>query len=173
MNLGRENEDELYRELFTPLFRYFLFRTRDYHLASDLVQTVFLKFLTHGYEEREKEHNIRALFLIARNTLIDYYRVSANRKSVSLEETGFDLPSGTPTPFEEFSSGEDVISVQEAIGSLGEVDQDIVMFRIATDMEYKDIAELLGESAENIRQKYSRALKKIKAYLENKNIYDG
>lgn len=171
MNLEEVNHDELYRELFTPLFRYFLFRTRDYNLANDLVQTVFLKFFSHDYQDREKEHNTRALFMMARNTLIDHYRVSSKKQHISLENSGIDFPANTPTPFEEFRTNEDTLLVKEAIASLDEIDQDIVMLRITTDMGYKDISELVGESIDNVRQKYSRALKKIKAYLENKNIY--
>lgn len=172
MNSASESHDELYRELFTPLFRYFMFRTRDYNLATDLVQTVFLKFLQSDYRERQTEHNTRSLFTIARNTLIDHWRVNGRRVEISLEESGIESVSEIPTPLEEFRTSEDVLTVQEALSTLSDLEQDIVMLRIATELDYKDIAELVDESSENTRQIYSRALKKLKVYLENKNIYE-
>ncbi len=171
MNSASESHDELYRELFTPLFRYFMFRTRDYNLATDLVQTVFLKFLQSDYRKRQMEHNTRSLFTIARNTLIDHWRVNGRRVEISLEESGVEAVSEIPTPLEEFRTSEDVLVVEEALATLSDTEQDIVMLRIATELDYKDIAELVGESPDNTRQIYSRALKKLKAYLENKNIY--
>ncbi len=172
MDSRPENHDELYRELFTPLFRYFVFRTHDYNLATDLVQTVFLKFLESDYREREREHNTRSLFTIARNTLIDHFRVNTKRSHISLEDSGIETASDILTPLEEFQVSEDTLAVQEAIVTLSETEQDIVMLRITTGMEYGIISELVGESPENARQIYSRALKKLKTYLEQKNIYE-
>ncbi len=171
MNSASESHDELYRELFTPLFRYFMFRTRDYNLATDLVQTVFLKFLQSDYRAREHDHNTRSLFIIARNTLIDHWRSNGRRPTSSLEESSIEPASDIPTPLEEFRTSEDVLVVQEALSTLSDLEQDIVMLRIATELDYKDIAELVNESPDNTRQIYSRALKKLKVYLENKNIY--
>jgi RNA polymerase sigma-70 factor (ECF subfamily) len=171
MNSASESYEELYRELFTPLFRYFIFRTRDYNLATDLVQTVFLKFLQSDYREREHEHNTRSLFTIARNTLIDHFRVNAKKPHISLENSGIEVVSSSPTPFEEFRASEDTLAVREAIATLSDIEQDIILLRIATELDHHDIAELVNESVENTRQIYSRALKKLKVYLENKKLY--
>ena len=171
MNPRDQELERLYRELFTPLFRYMLLRTKDYNLATDLVQTVFLKFLQSDYQAREKVHNTRTLFVVARNTLIDHWRVNASRTTTSLEALKLDPASDIPTPFEEFRTNEDVTIVQEALSTLSDVEQDIVMLRITTDLDYQTIAEMLGETPENTRQKYSRSLRNVKEYSENKNIY--
>ena len=66
------DDEALYNEFFTPLFRYLFFRTKDYNIANDLAQTSFLKFLRQDKKALEKEYAVKLLFTIARNTLIDY-----------------------------------------------------------------------------------------------------
>ena len=55
---------------------------------------------------------------------------------------------------------------------LDDREEEIVMLRISTELDYEHVGEIMGENVSNVRQIYSRALKKIKAYLEDKNIYE-
>ena len=52
-NKAVDNE-QLYRELFTPVFRYVFFRTRDRDLASDLTQSSFLKYMLQKKKTNRK-----------------------------------------------------------------------------------------------------------------------
>lgn len=166
----RQSYEALYKEYFTPLFRYVFFRTKDTNTAKDLTQNVFLKFLNQGYVEREKDHNIKLLFIIARTTLIDHYR----KKSTNLEEhlglRGNDLESSEPGPDVIYESKEKVLAVRESFKELSDIEEDIVLLRITTNTSYKEIGEIHSITEENARKIYSRALQKIEEYLKRKNI---
>ncbi|MDQ5953224.1 MAG: hypothetical protein QG551_452 [Patescibacteria group bacterium] len=172
MNLKeiRQSYDGLYREFFTPLFRYFFFRTKNNETSKDLTQSVFLKFLNQGYKEREKEHNVKLLFTIARTSLIDFYRKSSRRLEESLDAKERDVPSSDPDPEIIFESKEKVSLVQDVLKTLSESEEEIVVLRMTTDMSYKEMAKVLELKEDNIRQIYSRALKKMKDYMDDKQI---
>lgn len=171
-DLSDEYLEVLYREFFTPLFRYFYFRIKDYDQAIDLTQTTFLKFYSNDYEKNTKIHNVKILFTIARNTLIDYYRVSSKKQDISLDESNLEPVSEAPSPIDDFESNENIRMVKEALKILDNREEEVVMLRISTELDYDHIGEIMNENTVNVRQIYSRALKKIKAYLENKNIYE-
>lgn len=163
-------DEELYRDLFTPLFKYAYFRTRDYDLASDLAQSAFLKFMLQEKKPGDKEHGLRLLFTITRTLLIDHFRAEARHRIENFGEVGPEIESEMPGPAEEFQRKEDVALVEKLLRLLSETEAEVVLLRISSDMNYADIALATGLSNENARQIYSRALAKIKRSLEENNI---
>jgi RNA polymerase sigma-70 factor (ECF subfamily) len=162
--------DVLYRELFTPLFRYVYFRTGDYDVASDVTQTSFLKFLTQLGEVSDQVHAQKLLFVIARHTLIDYWRSAAVRRTVSRDDWE-EVGSSEPTPEEYVRSQEESDFIRLILTDLSEVEADVVSLRLSGDIHYDTIAETLTLSPDNARQIYSRALRKIRAQLIEKKYF--
>ena len=157
-----ESHEALYRELFTPLFRYFVFRTKDNAEAEDLTQSTFLKFLLQENRPAEKLHATRLLYTIARTLLIDHYRRDARRPVESLEASSIDPASGEHSVEVAYSITEDIAYAKELLQELTDTEEEIVTLRIIAEMEYADIAETTGNTEENTRQIYSRALKKLR-----------
>lgn len=160
------NTEELYAEFFTPVFRYMFFRTRNYDIASDLAQSCFLKFLVQKNPPKEKEHAIRLLFVIARTTLIDYWRFSGKRNFKQLVDID-DINSLEPNPESQAISKEDTEFIREIFSNLGEPEAEILSLRLSSNLDYKTIGETLNISAENARKIYSRTLKKIEGVLRD------
>ena len=60
-------------EQYDKLFKYCYMKTRDIHIAEDITQETFLKFLsTKDYKDMGKQLNY--LYTIARNLCTDYFR---------------------------------------------------------------------------------------------------
>lgn len=165
MNNPSDTTDRYFEELYTPLFRYFYFRTRDRYAAEDLTQTTFVKFLQQNKKLDTKDYLTKLLFTIARTTLIDQYRVASKRKHQSIEHIDIDIVSPELDPEQLVSQSQDVAAVQEAIATLSQLEQDIVLLRMTTDMDYQVIAEIHAISPANARQIHARALKKITPLL--------
>lgn len=157
-----ESHEALYRELFTPLFRYFLFRTKDEDTAADLTQSTFLKFLLQENRPKERLHATRLLYTIARTLLIDHYRTNARRPQESLDAENIDPASVEPNAEDAYRLAEDIAYVKELLRDLSESEEEIVTLRVIAEMEYGDIAEMTKNSEENTRQIYSRALRKLR-----------
>ena len=173
-NSKNTTDDELYTELFTPLFKYVYFRTKDYNLATDLTQSSFLKYLNQAQKPINIEHKLRLLFTITRNLLIDHWRTEGRHKSESLEDTElYVIKSDDPMPDEIFEKNEDVILIKKILHSLSDIEEEIVTMRITSEMSYKEIGNLMNVTSENARKIYSRSLSKIKKSLEeDKTLYN-
>lgn len=161
---GTLTDEVLYQELFTPLFRYLFFRTRDSDIANDLTQAVFLKFLLQKEKPGEREHAHRLLFTIARTTLIDHYRVEGKRSRVSIDDLP-EFPSEMRNPEEEAVFAEEKRFISDALHQLSADEAEIVALRLSGDVSYETIAHTTGVSVANARQIYSRSLKKIAGLL--------
>ena len=161
--------DALYRELFTPLFRYVFFRTRDYDLACDLTQTSFLKFLSHDHADLSPEHAQKRLFVIARNALIDHWRAAPTLRT----EVRDDLDTFSTAVVDAETAlitADDQRFVQELLAGLSEREAEIVSMRLADDVSYATIAAVLDLAEANVRQIYSRALSKLRARVEEESF---
>jgi RNA polymerase sigma-70 factor (ECF subfamily) len=159
------SDETLFAELFTPLFRYLFFRTRDHEIANDLTQAVFLKFLLQKEKPEEKEHAHRLLFTIARTTLIDHYRVKGRRLTVSIDEVP-EFPSEIASPLEEAVLDDEKRFIGTALAQLSADEAEIVALRLSGEVSYDTIAHMTGISVANARQIYSRALKKVTYLLD-------
>ena len=162
-----ESHEALYRELFTPLFRYFLFRTKDTEMAEDLTQSTFLKFLLQETRPAERLHATRLLYTIARTMLIDHYLANARKPVESLEAANIDPQSGEESAETLYAVSEDIEYAKELLKELTDAEEEIVTLRIIAEMEYADIASTTGTTEANARQIYSRALKKLRHSAES------
>ena len=163
---SRVDTEILYTELFTPLFRFVFFRTKDYDVALDVTQTTFLKFLEQETMPNDSEHAKRLLYTIARTTLVDHWRSAQLRTHESLKSD--DVFAGTlPTPEELAQQRQDTAFVQAVLTTLTDTEAEIIALRLSDEMSYDHIAALLDIREANARQIYSRALKKVEAVLRD------
>ena len=67
--------EELYNAYYLRIYKYFKFRLRSKFDAEDLAQTVFLKVITSLQRKMwDGSGALCYIFVVARNTLIDYFR---------------------------------------------------------------------------------------------------
>jgi RNA polymerase sigma-70 factor (ECF subfamily) len=150
-----------YKEHTGALFRYCYFKTLNKEEAKDMVQDVFIKtweYIRNGGEVL----NMKAfLYRTAHNIVIDHYR---KKKPVSLDnlfEEGFDVSSETDT----VKDIENKIDGAEAIKLLNQIPKayrDVIYMQYVDGLGVKEIADILGESPNNVSVKIHRGLEKIK-----------
>ncbi len=160
------NLDELYRECYTPVFRYLYFRTKDYDVASDLTQSSFLKFMRQESIPTTVDHARRLLFVVARTALIDHYRYNARHKTSSIDE----IPEAQDeciSQEDEAIRKEDAEYLNITLAELTETELDIVSMRLSGESDYRTISEVLNVSELNARKIYSRAIKKVGTIIKS------
>lgn len=83
-----ESFSELYNHLVDPIYRFVYFKVDDIELARDITADVFLKAWKQ-LTNRSKSNQVRYLrafiYVIARNTVIDYYRTEKNKRELPVE----------------------------------------------------------------------------------------
>lgn len=161
---------ELYNKEADTIFRFCLLRTSDREKATDLTQDTFMRFWDVLSKDSEKIKFKRAfLFKIARNLIIDYYR---KKKSLSLESFLEDENAN----FENMLVDKETLDLEmtgearyvlEKINELSPAYQQVVYMRFVEDLKPKEIADILGQSVNQVSVRITRGvgeLRKITGY---------
>lgn len=154
-----------YEEFGDAIFRYCYMQMKNRSKAIDITQDTFIKTWEYLSSDREVE-NLRAfLYRVAKNLIIDDSR---KKKSSSLEEMtekGFDAKSEKDEVLMHENNFENKTTL-DLINRLKPKYRDVIVFRFIEDMSVKAIAEMLGESENNISVRIHRGLDKLRDIIE-------
>lgn len=159
---------EIYERESDSVFRFCLLRTSDREMALDFTQDTFMRFWG-SLQSDKKINNYRTfLFTIARNIIIDWYR---KKKSVSLDSIlesagAADKSSFMATAREDVEIEVEAEYMIRKIAELEEPYQNAVYLRCVEELKPREIAEILGESANVISVRISRGLGQLRAMLQ-------
>lgn len=176
--LIREIKDgniELYAELVSRYERKIL--SFIYHMlkgaqlemmAEDLCAETFYKAYRSLQTFREVEASFSTwLYTIARNTVLSELRKQKN-SMVSLEQTGYmpQTSSIDAMPEQTALRNEKVSMVREAINNLPEKQRSALILREYDQLDYQEIANILGQTVSSVKSLLFRARASVKSQLE-------
>lgn len=147
-----------YLENRERLFGYLLRKSGSVHLAADLVQDAFTRYLS---QYRTRELNVALLFTIARNTFYDHMR--QQRRQVELAECSPDL--ATDDQEHQYIVREESRLVLAAMQQLDEEDRDILALVVSSDLTYREIATIKGCSESAVKVRVHRARQQLRKIL--------
>lgn len=139
--------------------------------AEDIVQETMIK-VWNKRDSWDTIDSIEAFCLtICRNLALDKNKRMGS-KNPSIEDTGGDSPdnSYTSNPEERAELRDRVKLVRDLINDLPEKQKSVMQLRDFEDKSYKEIAEILGISEEQVKVNIFRARQAIKQkYIETEN----
>lgn len=143
-------------EQYDKIFRYCYYKLHDHHLAEDLTQETFLRFLESStYRDRGKQ--LRYLYTIAGNLCAD---ASHRKRTVELTEDITDE-----------KDYEDIILTNAALGSaikqLTAQEQEIILLRFVNEVPIGVLGELYGVSRFRMSRMIGRILARLKKDLNS------
>ncbi len=153
----------LYTERFTPIYKYVYFRVRNYDVATDIAQDVFLKVF-EGSKRLDKETELRFLYTVARNKVIDFFR---KNKSLSIPENFQREDMSIPRPDDHVLQQSDTEILFQLLDQLPDADREIIIMRHLQELDYVEIAKIVDREESAVRQIVSRGIKKLKELYEN------
>lgn len=136
-------------------------------LAEDLCQETFYKAFRSLQTFREVEASFSTwLYTIARNTVLSELRKQKTGK-ISLEESGY-IPQAAfeAMPEQTILRNEKVSMVREAINNLPEKQRSALILREYDQLDYQEIANILGQTVSSVKSLLFRARASVKAQLE-------
>lgn len=159
----------LYQQYSPALFAYLLQHAPTEDDAEDILVEVFLAALENKqFSSLSEKAQQTWLWRVTRNKMIDTYRRSTRRRSVTLES----IPEGFiddddigPEPFA--LRQEEHNALRTHIKSLSPLQQEVLRLRFSLDMRCSEIAAHLGKREGAVKVMLSRALNLLK------NIYKG
>ena len=122
-------------QAYEKIYRYLYFKLRDRHLAEDLTQESFLRYINKNGSVSHLE--MKYLYTIARNLCIDEYRrIKPSR--LPEEDAESMIPDGT--------NMEEHILLRDALERLTPEDREMLLLRYANDERIGTISALLNQS---------------------------
>jgi len=159
--------DQLYRHYVGPIYRYCALRLNDSQAAEDATSEVFLRAL-RGLSGFRKGQFGAWLFQIAHNVIIDSYR-RERRAAQSDEREPIDHDLG---PDEAVIARDESERLRAAIARLPEAQRTALELQLA-GWTTEEIGAVLGKSPATMRIFRFRALKQLRALLNEPNQRTG
>lgn len=151
------------------LFRLALRITFDSSEAEDIVQDTLIK----AWDKRDEWQQIESIesycMTITRNLAIDRSQ-KMEARNMELTPEAQEMPD-TLTPEKLFEQDEQLRLIHQAINSLPEKQRTIVQLRDIEGKSYKEIAEILGITEEQVKVNLFRARQRIKTEINGINDY--
>lgn len=156
--------DTIIRKYYNDIFSYCFRKTANAYIAADLTQEVFLRLVKyiHNYVHKGKFRNY--LFIIARNTCHDNYKKNG---AVIVD---IDL-LGVPDHDNNFTRLEQSDIIMKAIGSLPDIQKDVIILRFYHDMKLKEISEITESSLATTKSRLKQGLDKLKNILNKEDVF--
>ena len=155
-----------YDELSDAIFRHCYFRIGDRERAKDLMQDTFIKSWQYIVEGATVNNFKSFLYRVANNLIVDEYRKKKELSLDRLQEQGFD------PGFDDRRKNENRIDAQFAISTINQLDEkyrEVILMRYIDELSPKEIAEIIGESENNVSVRIHRGINQLKDIL---NTYE-
>ncbi|MEX0910351.1 MAG: sigma-70 family RNA polymerase sigma factor [Candidatus Paceibacterota bacterium] len=153
----------LYDEYADSIYRYGFFRlSQDKALAEDLVQETFTKTWTAISKGTQITNGKTFLFTVAHNLIIDIYR---KKKTASLDQmTAFGFnPENTEDMGPEKKA--EIAEILKYINRLPDNYKQVLILRFVENLGPKEIADIIGESENNVSVRINRGLAKLREIM--------
>ena len=151
------------------LFRLALRITFDSSEAEDIVQDTLIKVWDKRDEWQQIESIESYCMTITRNLAIDRSQ-KMEARNMELTPEAQEMPD-TLTPEKLFEQDEQLRLIHQAINSLPEKQRTIVQLRDIEGKSYKEIADILGITEEQVKVNLFRARQRIKTEINGINDY--
>lgn len=160
-------EDQLARRFGPRIYIMALARTRDPDAAHDLCQSALVEILLALRKGQLRDpQNLTGFVMGTTRNVINYYlraRIHAPRS----EPFGADTRGADGTQIRDLERAERLTLVRRAVAQLEPGDQQILRMTLIQGRDPAEIAARLGLSSEVVRQRKSRAVKRVIEVVKN------
>lgn len=166
--------ERMYREYFTPVYRYTLSLVRDPDLAEEITQETFFRALKK-IDSYRGEASLRAwLCQIAKNICLD--TAKKGTRQVSLENISDEenasgsIVTEVQTPEEQLLQKQTAMNIYCILHSLKEPYKEVFQLRTFGGLNFAEISELFGKSESWARVTYYRSRMMIREELDEDSL---
>jgi RNA polymerase sigma-70 factor (ECF subfamily) len=168
-----ENDDQvafktLFQQYYNALCNYSFRFFSDKNMAEEAVSEVFIKIWVKRKDILVTKSHRSFLYTSVRNQSIDLIRKQNNKQDFVQYDTT--LASTSYSPEEEMQYNELAATIKKAIEALPPQCNKIFLMSRDNQMSYQQIADKLGISLKTVKTQMYRAVKKVKNYINEKNL---
>ena len=167
--------EKLYREYFTPVYRYTLSLVHDPDMAEEITQETFFRALKKINDYRGEASLKVWLCQIARNLSFDTLKRQSKTLALTKhdddESDDYELPAGSESdPEEQLLRKQTAMKIHRILHDLKEPYKEVFQLRTFGDLSFAEIGELFGKSESWARVTYYRSRMMIKEELDEDSL---
>lgn len=148
--------------------------------ALDLSQEAFLRVWRSLGQYQFEASFSTWLFRLTSNICIDFLRRKKRRQETSLTESYDDsdegaelsVPDAQPGPEQQAMTNETKIELARAMEQLSPEHREILQLRVIEDLQYEQIADILGVRVGTVKSRLARARLALRKILKAGNYFD-
>ncbi len=163
-----ENASNIYQEDYQRISRYIMNMVRDAAEAEDLTQETFLRAFRSRSSLREEGAQTAWLYQIATHVCLDRLRQYARRnpKESDADIDEVDVPEPDAPSLQKITEQDEMSAcVQRYLNRLSDSYRSVILLHDMHDLTAPEIAQLLGESLDNVKIRLHRARQKLRIAL--------
>jgi RNA polymerase sigma factor (sigma-70 family) len=152
-----------FEHFYDRVYGYVASLLRDRTLAEDIAHEAFLR-LHKSLEKIDPSRDPAPwVFTVVSNIVRDHWRSKTHRVSKDSSELSEieELVSSGDGQLEELARDESAKAVRQALGELEADDREVILLRTYQEMDTPQISEILGIKPDAVRQRHSRAVKRL------------
>ncbi|MBY6062776.1 sigma-70 family RNA polymerase sigma factor [Pseudidiomarina sediminum] len=155
----RDGQRALFETYQSAVQRLLLGMCRDQELARDLTQDVFLQVFNKVKQLRDPEAIGGWLKQLTINTALSHFR-KPQHQSVDADDPAFELDASDWLSQSDWLQQLD--SIEELMAQLEPHEYQLIWLYLVEGYSHEELAEMFAEQPATIRQRYHRALKKLR-----------
>src|SRR6059058_1824320 len=156
----QEEFEEIVKRFEIPLLQYARRITGDREKARDVVQETFIKFQRNGALRRD-DQPATWLFTVCRNRALNVCR--KERRIMYLDEELIEARDREqPMPFDQLEQKEATGFLLRIVATLPPRQQEVIQLKFQNDLSYRQIAEIMQTTANNVGVLLHTALKTLR-----------
>ncbi|EHB59583.1 RNA polymerase sigma factor [Paenibacillus lactis] len=148
-----------------PLLSYTTRQLTDRQKAQDIVQETFIRLIRHLRTHGTLEHVRSWLYRVALNMCKDYWKSAAYRSEGLAGEDLPDAHDPAPGAQELIERQETSHEIAVSLGTLPDVQQEIITLRFFHDLKLQEIADLVDLPLSTVKTHLYNGLRKLKKTL--------
>ena len=146
------------------IFRFCIVKVTNREQAEDMTQEVFMRYWQYLRDGKEMTNTRSFLYTIANNLAKDWYK---KKKSTSLDDR---LEAGDESVLRSDDTSQELLAeyarVLDVIADMEEGDRTVLLLKYVDGLPPRDIAEILGETANAISVRINRAETRLQGKFE-------
>ncbi len=169
--------EKIFNLYYVPISHYVRLRSNPED-TEDIIGDIFLKIIQHlpKYKPQKKVLEsgngafVAWIFRIARNQIIDHYRLTKDTISLYDPKSGelrLDLPDPRLNPQQSAEQHDSHRAIHAALKKLPHTHREILELKFLHDFSNTEIAEITGKNEGTIRVAQLRALREIRKHFPN------
>lgn len=170
LNLARSGNTDAFARIYDyysePIYRFIFFRVGHKEIAEDILSDTFIKAWLKINQLTSAKALGGWLYQIAKNNIIDYYRV--RKSQISLDEVEEFFLEDVVSAVDELNLQLDQKRVLDLIAGLPAEQQQVIRYKFFEDLSNEEIALVMNKTEGAIRVIQHRAIMKLKDLLKKK-----